>query len=83
MSRDVYFREDVRDGVLSVAVAALRAAAANGTPDVSYCAGVVDTVHAVALAHGVGWDELQVAIRAQLHAVGVAAVDLLGAETGD
>ena len=85
MSRDVYFRDDIRAGVLGVAVAALRGASSTGTPDVSYCAGVVDAVHAVALVHGLGWDDLQDAIRAQLHAVGVQdvlALDLLGAETG-
>ena len=76
MALNVYFAADVRAAVLGVTVAALAAAVATGTPDTSYCAGVLDTARALALVHQVDWVELAADLRANLAAVG--ALDLLG-----
>ena len=76
MALNVYFSEDVRAAVLGVTVAALGAAVATGTPDTSYCAGVLDTARALALVHQVDWADLAAEVRANLADLG--ALDVLG-----
>ena len=76
MALNVYFSEDVRAAVLGVTVGMLGAAVATGTPDTSYCAGVVDLARALALCHQVDWVELAADVRANLADLG--ALDGLG-----
>ena len=53
MALELWFRDDLHDALLSVTVAALGAAVANGTPDVAYCRGVVDALRASCVAFGI------------------------------
>ena len=66
MALDVWFREDARDALLTVGVAALGAAVANGTPDVHYCRGILDALRAACVAFGVAWAPFLADLRAHL-----------------
>jgi len=55
MTLKVWFDDDACASLLTVGVAALGAAVANGTPDVSYCRGLVDALRASCVAFRVPW----------------------------
>ena len=75
MALDVYFRNDIAQGIMAVSVAMLSAAAAHGGGNVEYCRGVLDTARAQALAFGVPWSEMSDSLRGVLAETGRA--DLL------
>jgi len=53
MALELWFRDDLHDALLSVTVAALGAAVANGAPDASYCRGILDAARGACAAFGV------------------------------
>jgi hypothetical protein len=59
MALDVYFRQDVAQGITSVAVAMLSASAAHGAGNREYVRGVVDTVRAQAISFGIEWPAVE------------------------
>jgi len=58
MALDVYFRDDVVQGIVAVTVGMLSASAANGAGNVEYCRGVVDMARAMGLDFGIRWPAL-------------------------
>lgn len=58
MALDVYFREDIAQGIVSIAVAMLSTSVAHGGTNLEYCRGVLDTVRAQALNYGIPWQSL-------------------------
>lgn len=74
MALELWFREDARHALLTVAVAALGAAVANGTPDVAYCRGLLDAARASCVAFGVAWAPFVADLRAHLASNCVALV---------
>ena len=66
MALDVYFRDDIQQGIVSIAVAMLSTAAAHGGTNVEYCRGVLDTTRAQALNYGIPWSALAGEMRAAL-----------------
>ena len=81
MSLELWFREDARHALLTVAVAALGAAVANSTPDAAYCRGVVDALRASCVAFGIDFAGFLRDLRALLASKDVRGV-LEGAEVG-
>ncbi len=75
MALEVYFRNDISQGIMAVSVAMLSAAAAHGGGNVEYCRGVLDTARAQALAFGVPWSDMADRLRSILAETGPA--DLL------
>jgi hypothetical protein len=66
MAFDVYFRDDIAQGIVSIAVAMLSAAVAHGGTNLEYCRGVLDTARAQALNYGIPWRALMADLRAAL-----------------
>lgn len=66
MALEVYFQEDIAQGIVAVAVGMLTAAAAHGATNVEYCRGVLDTVRAQALSYRIPWSQLQGELRGAL-----------------
>lgn len=66
MPLEVYFREDIANGIASVAVAMLSASIANGGTNVEYCRGVIDTSRAQAIAFGIPWGRVAASLRKEL-----------------
>ena len=66
MALDVYFQEDIAQGIVAVAVGMLAAAAAHGATNVEYCRGVLDTVRAQALNYRIPWSQLLGELRGAL-----------------
>ena len=58
MALEVYFKDDVAQGIVAVTVAMLSASVAHGAINVEYCRGVVDTARAQALNYGIPWSGL-------------------------
>ena len=57
MALEIWFKDDVAQGILSITVAQLTASIASG-PNVEYCRGIVDTARAHALNYGIPWPGL-------------------------
>ena len=74
MALELWFREDVRHALLSVTVAALGAAVANGRPDPSYCRGVLDAARGACVAFHVDFSRFLDDLRALLAAKDVLSV---------
>jgi hypothetical protein len=55
MPLEVYFREDIAQGIVAVTVAMLSAAVAHGGTNAEYCRGVLDSARAQALNYGIPW----------------------------
>ena len=66
MALDVYFAEDLRQGIVAVAVAMLSASLAHDRPNVEYCRGVLDVSRAQALNYGLSWPGIVTEVRAAL-----------------
>jgi len=66
MALEVYFAEDIADGIVAVVVGMLTAAAAHGATNVEYCRGVLDTARAQALNYRIPWAQLQSELRGAL-----------------
>ena len=58
MALDVYFKDDIAQGITAVTVAMLTASIANGAPNIEYTRAIVDTARAHALNYGIDWAEL-------------------------
>ena len=78
MALDVYFKDDVAQGIVAVAVAMLSAAVASGAINVEYCRGVVDVSRAQAMNYGLSWRALVGEIRAVLADEGIDVEGLIG-----
>ena len=63
MALEVYFKDDIAQGIVAVTVAMLSASVANGAANIEYCRGVLDTNRAHALNYGIRWS----AIAGDLH----------------
>jgi hypothetical protein len=66
MALDVYFKEDIAQGIVAVTVAMLSASVAHGGTNVEYCRGVLDTARAQALNYGLPWMGLMGELRSTL-----------------
>jgi len=66
LALDVYFKEDIRQGIVAVAVAMLSAAVAHGGGNVEYCRGILDTSRAQALNYGISWPDVLLDLRSTL-----------------
>ena len=66
MALDVYFRHDVKHGIVAVAVAMLSAAVAQESLNIEYCRGVLDTARAQALNFGLSWSGVLAELRDEL-----------------
>jgi len=74
MSLELWFREDARAVVLSVTVAALQGAVANGAPTAAYCQGVMDSARACCVAFHVDFSGFVADLRALLASHSVLGV---------
>jgi len=66
MALDVYFRDDIAQGIVSIASAMLSTAVAHGGTNVEYVRGVLDTAKAHALNYGIPWRALMSDLRSTL-----------------
>ena len=66
---EIYFRNDIAQGILSITVAQLTASIASG-PNVEYVRGVVDTARAHALNYGIPWPVLVTTMRSAIKDTG-------------
>ena len=58
MALEVFFKEDIAQGIVAVTVAMLSASVAHGGTNVEYCRGILDTARAQALNYGIPWSGL-------------------------
>jgi hypothetical protein len=63
---DVYFKEDIQQGIVAVAIAMLSASVAHGSGNVEYCRGILDTSRAQAMNYGLGWHDILTDLRSTL-----------------
>ena len=68
MALEVYFKEDIAQGIVAVTVAMLSAAVAHGGTNAEYCRGVLDTARAHALNYGIPWTSIVGELRGMLSA---------------
>jgi len=73
MALELWFREDARHALLTVTLSTLQGAVANGTPNVSYVRGVLDSARGACVAFGVDFVGFVRDLRALL-----ASRDVLG-----
>ena len=66
MALEVYFKDDIAQGIVAVTVAMLSASVAHGGTNVEYCRGVLDTARAQALNYGLPWTGLMSELRGTL-----------------
>ena len=89
MALDVWFQEDIAQSIVSVAVGMLSSASAQGTINVEYCRGVLDTTRAYALAYRILWSAILLEIHGAMSDLGheemldmlVAGAPIVQAET--
>jgi hypothetical protein len=60
---DIYFQDNLTQGIAAVTCAMLSASVANGGANVEYCRGVLDTSRAFALIYGIPWVEVAGPVR--------------------
>lgn len=78
MALEVFFKDDIRQGLVAVAVAMLSTAVAHGGMNVEYCRGILDALRAQALSYGMSWPGIVADLQAALVDVGRAELlDLL------
>jgi hypothetical protein len=70
MTLDVYFKSDLKQHITAITVAMLSSAIANGTANIEYCRGVIDSAKAYALLYGIPWTGLVTTIRAAIEDTG-------------
>jgi hypothetical protein len=70
MALDVYFKDDIAQGIVAVTVAMLSASVAHGAVNIEYCRGVLDTNRAHALNYGIAWPRIAVDLRQTLNDAG-------------
>lgn len=66
MAFDVYFRDDIAQGIVSIAVAMLSTAVAHGGTNMEYVRGVMDTSRAQALNYGIPWGSIMTDLQTAL-----------------
>jgi hypothetical protein len=66
MTLNVYFKDDIAQGVAAITVAILSAAAAHGGTNVEYARGTLDFARAQAMNYGIPWPGLAKEIQAAL-----------------
>lgn len=66
MALEVYFRDDIAQGIACVTVAMLSASMAHGGTNVEYCRGVMDSARAQAVNYGISWAALVADMRGLL-----------------
>jgi hypothetical protein len=66
MALDVYFREDIRQGILAVTLVAIRTYVANQGSNAEHLRGVLDLAQAQAALYGLSWPTLLAELRALL-----------------
>ena len=66
MALDCWFREELAQSIIAVAVAMLSASVANGASNIEHARGVIDTSRAQALNYGISWRELVADLEATL-----------------
>jgi len=81
MALDVYFREDIKQGIVAVAVAMLSAAVAHDSLNMEYCRGVLDVSRAQVLNYGLSWPGVLADLRGALTDAGRAELVSLLART--
>jgi hypothetical protein len=59
MALEVYFKDDIAQGIVAVTVAMLSTADAHGWTNVEYCRGILNTARAYALNYGISWTSLK------------------------
>ena len=55
MALDVYFAEDIRNGIIATTAIAVRTCAANGMANVDHIRGILDHAQAQAALYGIPW----------------------------
>lgn len=68
MSLDVYFREDIRQGILAAMLVAIRTYGANEGSNAEHLRGMLDLAEAQAALYGLSWPALLAELRASLSA---------------
>ena len=66
MAMEVYFKDDIAQGIVAVTVAMLSAAVAHGGTNTEYCRGILDTARAQALNYGIPWTAILGELRGML-----------------
>ena len=66
MALEVFFKEDIRQGLVAVTVAMLSAAVAHGSTNVEYCRGILDALRAQALNYGMSWPTMVTELQSAL-----------------
>jgi hypothetical protein len=66
MALEVYFKDDIAQGIIAVTVAMMSASVAHGGTNVEYCRGILDTARAQALNYGIAWTALMGELRGTL-----------------
>jgi hypothetical protein len=66
MALEVYFKDDIAQGIIAVTVAMLSASVAHGGTNIEYCRGILDTARAQALNYGIPWTGLMSKLRGTL-----------------
>jgi hypothetical protein len=59
MALEVYFKDDIAQGIVAVTVAMLSTADAHGWTNVEYVRGALDLARAQALNYGIPWASLK------------------------
>ena len=68
MALDVYFREDIRQGILAATLVAIRTYVANQGSNADHLRGMLDLAEAQAALYGLSWPRLLAELRALLGA---------------
>lgn len=63
MALEVYFKDDIAQGILAVTIAMLSAAVAHGGTNTEYVRGILDTARAQALNYGISWSKILAEMR--------------------
>jgi hypothetical protein len=66
MALEVFFKDDIRQGLVSVTVAMLSTAVAHGGTNVEYCRGILDALRAQVLNYGIPWSGVVTELQAAL-----------------
>jgi hypothetical protein len=68
MTLDVYFREDIRQGILAAMLVAIRTYVANEGSNAEHLRGMLDLAEAQAALYSLSWSALLAELRASLSA---------------
>lgn len=74
MIPNIYYKEDIAQSIVAVAIAVLGSAVAHGGSNVEYCRGVLDTARAQAVNYGISWQSVVNELRELLADCGQAEI---------